>query len=141
MNKKLGIILAVVVGIIAVALIIYALSRPATTSTTAGNANSTATAPTEQKNGKTATIVYTNDGFDPTSLTVSKGTTIKVVNNSSRDLQYSSGQHPTHHEDPEINMSVLHAGESGTFVVETVGTHTFHDHLDASQEGTLIVTE
>ena len=38
-------------------------------------------------------------------------------------------------------MSVLAPGESGTFTAETVGTHGFHDHIDDSKTGTLVVTE
>lgn len=87
------------------------------------------------------TITFTDDGFSPSTLTVKKGTKVTVVNKSSSPVQFSSGQHPTHREDPEINMSELAPGERGSFTVTVAGTHSFHDHLNASKTGTLVVTE
>lgn len=88
---------------------------------------------------ETATITFTDSGFSPSTLTVKSGTVVTVVNNSSQSLQFSSDDHPTHREDPEINMDVLASGEKGTFTATTTGTHSFHDHLDDSKVGTLIV--
>jgi plastocyanin len=88
-----------------------------------------------------ATIVFTNDGFSPSTLTVKSGTVVTVKNESSNRVQFSSDDHPTHREDPEINMKTLAPGESGTFTATKVGTQGFHDHIDDSQVGTLIVTD
>ncbi|MDB5177846.1 MAG: hypothetical protein JWO61_229, partial [Candidatus Saccharibacteria bacterium] len=42
-------------------------------------------------------------------------------------------------EDPEINMSELAPGESGTFTPTTKGSHDFHDHLHDQYTGILVV--
>lgn len=109
-------------------------------SDTTDSADSTATESTDGT-AETATITFTDNGFTPTTLTVKKGTVVTVVNTSSHSVQFSSDDHPTHREDPEINMETLAPGKSGTFTATTVGTHGFHDHIDDSKVGTLIVTD
>lgn len=86
-----------------------------------------------------ATIVYTDDGFVPSSVTVKSGDKISVQNKSSRSLQFSSAPHPSHTENRELNQNTLPAGGSQTFTVTTKGRFGFHDHLNPSNTGTLVV--
>jgi plastocyanin len=88
-----------------------------------------------------AIITATNDGFTPNTVTIKKGQTIKIVNNSSSAIEFSSADHPTHLLDPELNMSELQPGESGTVTPKNVGSHGYHDHLHAEHTGTIVVTE
>lgn len=85
------------------------------------------------------TIVFTDDGFSQKEYRVPEGTAVRVDNRSSMDLQFSSDDHPTHKNDPELNMALLGAGESGTFNPPGKGTYGFHDHINDQFEGTLIV--
>lgn len=100
-----------------------------------------ATDSSAEANGETAGIVYTDSGFEPKTLTVSKGTVVTVKNDSSKRVQFSSGDHPTHHNNPEMNLRELKPGESAAFTALTVGEHSFHDHIDATMTGVLTVTE
>lgn len=148
-SKLITGILLVIVGI---GLLVWALTgrkaeAPASSNTESSQntksedstkANSESDTDTESAN---ATITFTNDGFTPNKLTVKTGTVVTVKNQSSNRVQFSSDDHPTHREDPEINMKTLAPGESGTFTAKTVGTHGFHDHIDDSKTGTLVVTE
>ena len=93
------------------------------------------------QNAQKVTISFTDEGFSPSSLTVKKGTVITVVNQSSKSVQFSSDDHPTHTHNDEMNMKTLAPGTSGTFTANTVGTHGFHDHIDDSKVGTLTVTQ
>lgn len=88
---------------------------------------------------KTVTITYTNDGFAPATYTIAAGGIVTVVNNSSRDLEFSSDNHPTHRAEPELNMSTLQPGQSGTFTVTKTGTWGFHNHLNAQDTGRITV--
>lgn len=92
-------------------------------------------------NDTSATITFTDQGFTPREITVKKGTKITVVNSSNTDVQFSSDEHPTHRDNPEMNLKTLAPGESASYTAETVGTHPFHDHIDESKTGTVIVTE
>lgn len=149
MNRNILIGGIAVVGIILLATWAYIMSQPATnTSTPTSNQTSTTEAPAAQAPStdtkeatSVATITYTNEGFSPSTTTVKKGATITVTNQSSADLMFSSADHPTHLLQPELNMGTLKPGESGTITVTKVGTWGYHDHLKASEQGTIIVTE
>ncbi len=149
-SKAILIVIAVIVvlAVAGVAVMIFANQSQAPTTTqneeTGSNSETDANNTGADANTNTvesATITFTNNGFSPATLTVKKGTKVTVVNNSSDEVQFSSDDHPTHREDPEINMETLAPGESGSFTVTTVGTHGFHDHIDDSKTGTLVVTE
>ncbi len=85
------------------------------------------------------TINYTNAGFPSETFMVKAGGTVTVKNNSDHDLEFSSGSHPTHTDEPELNMDVLRPGESGSFKVTKVGTWSFHNHLKEHDAGSLMV--
>lgn len=97
-------------------------------------------APTSGQN-ESITIRFTDQGFEPQTISVKRGTTIVVKNDSSRDVQFSSDDHPTHLENREMNLATLEPGESDSFFANTAGSWGFHDHLDESNTGKLEVTE
>lgn len=145
-----GIVIVLAIGGIAV----YALtsqmkqSSPETTSDntskTDSNKTDTATkgdAPTSSEQTAGVTIVFTDQGFEKSSYTVKKGQSVKVENMSTTQLQFSSDDHPTHTEDPELNLAVLQPGQSASFTPTTVGGHDFHDHLQSQYAGTLTVVD
>jgi len=85
------------------------------------------------------TISFTDDGFSQATYTFPAGSAIRVDNQSSMDLQFSSDDHPTHKEHPELNMKVLGPGEAGTFTPPGKGTYRFHDHINDEFTGTLVI--
>lgn len=143
-------IIGISVAILVLAgIAIYALSTqqdeaPATeqtdtTQTTTPTTDTDTDATSEQTMNET--ITFTDAGFNPGTLTVKKGTVVTVKNDSDTDVQFSSDDHPTHMMHTELNLAVLSPGDSDTFTVTKVGTWGFHDHIDESKTGTLIVTE
>ncbi len=86
-----------------------------------------------------ATIIYTNDGFDPKSVTVPSGSTVAIINQSDNDLEFSSDEHPTHTDQPELNTNRLQPGERTTIRLTQVGDWGFHDHLNSSHTGNIRV--
>lgn len=149
-KSSLGIVIAVIAAVLLTVGVIIAVAlnqqttAPATTQQTETPQNETS----QPENASdsplfegTATITFTNNGFSPSTLTVKKGTKVTVVNNSSNPVQFSSDNHPTHRANPEMNMMELSPGNNATFTANTLGTHGFHDHIDDSKTGTLIVTE
>lgn len=87
------------------------------------------------------TVTYTDNGFEPQDITVKKGTTVMITNNSSKDVQFSSDDHPVHRDNPEMNLKTLSPGESTSYAPSEAGTWGFHDHLDDSKTGSVTVTE
>ena len=97
-------------------------------------------------------IAYTNDGFLPRSLAVPAGSFVSFTNDSSRGVWIASDPHPVHTGYPGTDIKncgsgtalfdtcrVLNPGESWTFVFAAAGAWGFHNHLQATETGTIIV--
>ncbi len=138
--KKSQIALMVGVTIVAIACVvvtIIALQKPTTTERQPRQTTQNDTSSHEASD--TVTITYTDSGFSPDSYMVKAGGTVTVINKSSRDLEFSSDNHPTHTDETELNMDTLSPGKSGTFTVTKVGTWGFHNHLTPQDIGSLMV--
>lgn len=139
MNKT-GKILLAVGAVIAVAVVaVLLLGKPAATPTNntsesqrEGGTNSS-TAPPE------VTITYDGTIFTLSSTTMKSGGVVKVANKSSKDLEFNSDPHPVHTDNSELNTGRIPAGKSASFNLTTKGKWGFHNHLNASQKGELIV--
>lgn len=143
--KKLGPIVAVVIIIIVVVGALALTHKDHSSSTTSTNGSSSAPNATDTNKGSSAdqntgaTITYSDSGFSPSTLTVKAGTKVTIKNTSSGDMQFDSDPHPVHTDDPELNVGVVGPGESMAFTPTVTGTHGYHNHLDPSKTGTLIV--
>lgn len=127
-NRMSWIVAGITVAVIAVGVVAFTGQKPSDiTMTNHGQAS--------QK----ITITYTDSGFYPSTYMVKSDGTVTVVNKSSHDLLFASGPHPAHNAEPELNMNILHAGQSGSFTVTKVGTWGFHNHLNDQDTGTLMV--
>jgi plastocyanin len=108
-----------------------------TQSSTSSQSQSSSTTVTTGQNSA-ATITYSDSGFSPGNVTVKVASTVTIKNTSSGPLQFDSDPHPAHTDDPELNVGIVEPGQSMTFTVNVKGTHGYHNHLDASQKGTII---
>ena len=88
---------------------------------------------------RSATITFDGDSFEPETSTVAAGGIVKVVNQSSTELDFESNPHPSHTGNQEINLGDVAPGVSRSFTVHTKGTWGFHNHVSSSQRGTIIV--
>jgi plastocyanin len=85
-------------------------------------------------------VTYTNSGFSPRTITINRGQTVRFVNNSSRNMWVASDPHPTHTIYPEFDSKRgVVSGSHYEFTFNRVGTWNYHDHLNASMTGTVIV--
>ena len=80
----------------------------------------------------------------PSTLTVTAGSRVLIINNHSKPHQIASDPHPEHTDCPEINqVGLLSAGqrrETGNLVtVRTCGLHDHDDPDNASLHGRIIV--
>lgn len=95
-------------------------------------------------------VVYTDEGFDPDTITVNSGETVRWINNSSRNMRVASAVHPTHTLYPaksgddclgssfDACVGVAQGG-SWEFTFDEIGSWKYHDHLNASKTGTVEV--
>lgn len=85
-------------------------------------------------------VNYTDNGFSPASITVPKGATVMFNNNSSNPFWVASNPHPTHTDYPEFDAKKdISVGSSYDFTFTKTGTWGYHNHLNPSEGGTVIV--
>ena len=83
-------------------------------------------------------IRFTSSGFLPVTLTVAAGATVTIHNDSDRTLEFASDPHPTHTENPFLNLGTFAPGQTKTVKIPEAGTFTYHNHLDPSLTGTIV---
>ncbi|KND49153.1 MAG: hypothetical protein AB203_02025 [Parcubacteria bacterium C7867-008] len=106
--------------------------------------------------GQATTITYTDAGFSPKTVSVKLGDTVTFVNNSSHDMWVASDAHPTH-TDYDGTNTMQHCSKgantngtfdecnpapSGTkysFTFKKAGTFEYHNHVRASDSGSVTV--
>ncbi len=137
---------SVIIGVIAIIvilgggyLLVHKKSTPTTSNNTSNSTSTNTTPSTSTDKTAAATITYSNNGFSPGSTTVKAGDAVAIKNTSSNELQLNSNPHPVHTDDSDLNVGSIAAGQSKTFVVNKVGTFGFHNHLNASDTGTITI--
>jgi plastocyanin len=99
-------------------------------------------------------IKITTDGFEPKEVEISKGTKVTWVNEQSNPSWPASEVHPTHEVYPGSSIKKcgtpeqdkifdacrgLNQGESWSFIFNEVGEWYYHDHLNPSLKGKIVV--
>ena len=103
------------------------------------SANSSPNLNAIQEKDAAATITYTGKGFEPNLNTVPVNSYVRVRNRSVRLLQFMSDPYGQHTDEPEFNLGNLKPGDDVRFYVSQKGTWGYHNALDASETGQLIV--
>lgn len=135
-----------IIGIIIVAVLAvggyFAFHKSGPSYSSTSN-NSTSNAPSSNATNPTkpaaATITYTNSGFSPATITVKSGDTVAIKNDSSSEMALDSNPHPVHTDDTDLNVGTVAPGQTMTFTVIKKGTFGFHNHLNPSDQGTIVV--
>src|SRR3972149_6478887 len=143
MNSKLlvaGIVLVLVVG--AGAFFFLNMNKSQTGVT--NNASPTESTSSEEKTTKETQIEeveisLTNQGFSPASITIDKETKVVWTNNSGVMANVSSAPLPIHTNSPPLNLGNFGDGDTRELIFSDSGTYGYHNHLNATQRGTIIV--
>ncbi len=97
-----------------------------------------------EKGGEAARVVVTltEGGFAPNPVTVKAGTTVTFVNESGGAMWVASAPHPTHSILAGFDQ-LASVGKSGTYeyAFTKIGTWKYHNHVNASVTGSVVVTE
>ena len=141
MSKKTLWILIAAIVVIGGAIGVYAFTQQ-----NAGAPSSSSNKSSGDSSGKdssdkpvAATITYSDDGFSPSKVTVKSGDTIAIKNASAHDMQFDSDPHPVHTTNPELNLDTVSPGKTMIFTAHTKGTFGYHNHLNPSDTGTIVV--
>ncbi|MBI2635587.1 MAG: hypothetical protein HYW79_03555 [Parcubacteria group bacterium] len=89
---------------------------------------------------KTWTVEHANNRFTPRELKIKKGDTVTWVNKSGILTWPASAMHPTHQVYPGFDaLKGLGKEESYSFKFDRVGSWKYHDHLNPSSTGVVVV--
>lgn len=140
MNK--AVIVIILVAILAGGVFFYIKKRSTPAPQVQIPKIETTTAPTTAQENPVATqnlVTLTTDGYSPQTLTIKVGTTVTWLNNSGDVATVSSDPHPTHTDFPALNLGKFSNGQKLTLTFDKAGTYKYHNHLNPSQKGTIIV--
>jgi plastocyanin len=85
-------------------------------------------------------VKITDNGFEPSTLTINAGDTVKFENKSSDDAWPASNVHPTHQLYPGFDAKKpLLPGDSYEFTFTKTGSWGYHNHLEPDVQGTIVV--
>lgn len=133
--KKVNIILLAVIGvIIVIAAVVLLFGYKSPNSSTSPSSSSS-----QSSTQASATITYSDSGFSPDATTVKAGSTVAIKNASSSVLQFDSDPHPVHTDDTDLNVGTVEVGQTKTFTVTKTGSFGFHNHLDPSKTGKIVI--
>lgn len=132
-----------IIGIIALILIIGGF---ATLKSQANSPSISSIIPTEnntQVNPSESVVVeYTQQGFAPKTITVKVGTTVTWINKDSDPMWVASNPHPIHTDLPGFDaLKQIPTGETYSYTFTKVGNWGYHNHLNLSNTGTVVVEQ
>ena len=145
MNKVVGIIIAVVVVLVGG----YFLLKDSIQLPALGLPEES-----PEMTGETV-VTYMDAGYAPSPLTIAVGETVTFRNESSEAMWTASAMHPTHtvysgtaleEHCPDIAGDAFDActgiqpGDEWSFTFMKEGTWNYHNHLNASHFGSIVVT-
>lgn len=96
----------------------------------------------EAEQATTRVIQMTDQGLQPSQLTVEPGTTVFFVNTGKFTHWPASNNHPSHELYPELDArETVAPGATWSFTFEKIGEWKIHDHLNPQFEATIAVVE
>lgn len=88
---------------------------------------------------KVEDVEVTAAGYVPQNITVKAGTKVVWTNKSGSVVTVDSAQHPTHLVYPPLNLGQFEDGATVSLVFDKPGKYFYHNHLKATQFGSVTV--
>ncbi|HWY79848.1 MAG TPA: cupredoxin domain-containing protein, partial [Candidatus Sulfotelmatobacter sp.] len=87
-------------------------------------------------------VSYTANGFNPNSITIKVGETVRWTNKNSDNMWVASNPHPSHTDYPGFDeLKSVPTNGTYSFTFTKVGHWGYHNHLNPSQQGVVVVTQ
>ena len=100
------------------------------------------TATTSSPAAQATVIMYSGSAFSPSTITVKLDTTVTFKNQGTGSMWVASAMHPTHQLYPEFDQNTSSGpGSEYSFTFTKKGSWGFHDHLNPSAWGRIVVEE
>lgn len=134
-NKRLYLVVAIVavVFLLIVGFILY--NRVFKADNAAPQNTSNVPLPTE------VTVELTENGFEPSEVTVKKGSAVRWVNTTGEDGTVNSADHPNHQKYRPLNLGVFAPDQTLVLIFNDVGEYEYHNHFSPENTGKVIVEE
>lgn len=84
-------------------------------------------------------VTFDDNGYTPSTFNIAAGDTVTWTNKGSKSGTVNSDPHPDHTDYPPLNLGTIQVGSTVSLKFDTVGTYKYHNHLDSSQYGAIIV--
>lgn len=85
-------------------------------------------------------VKITGSGFSPKIITIQANQTVTWINDDSAAHQVNSAVHPTHLVYPPLNtVDLVNPTDQKSLSFPTPGTYNYHDHLNPSSTGQVVV--
>ena len=133
-NKGLLALIIIIIIIIAAGVYIYSIQSSRTNVQTGVNNSSNQSIGNNSSNMTSAvtTITIQNMTFNPDKITVRSGTNIQWINNDNTQHQIMS-------DTGSFQSNILNPGDSYNFFFAKTGIYGYHDALNPTVTGTIIV--
>jgi plastocyanin len=87
-------------------------------------------------------VRYTNQGFEPSVISIRAGDIVRFKNESGIGMWVASNPHPTHTDYAELDAhGATASGATFSFTFSRIGTWGYHNHLKQSSQAVVIVNE
>ncbi len=86
-----------------------------------------------------AIVSYENNVFNPASVKIKIGDSVKFVNDDTAAIRVSSAPHPIHASYPKLESGTLEPGDSYTFTATEKVTIKYHNHFNPGAKGEIVV--
>lgn len=84
-------------------------------------------------------VTLTEDGFSPEDLTIKANTQVVWTNKNGNVATVDSAPHPSHTDYTPLNLGNFADGGTLSLIFDKPGTYKYHNHLNPSQFGTIVV--
>lgn len=85
-------------------------------------------------------VVYDGKAYSPNQISIQEGATVIFVNESSSPMWPASDPHPLHTDYSDFDpMGPVAAGDSYEYTFREAGEYGFHDHINPSASGVIVV--
>lgn len=150
------IIIIIVIVILGYFMFRGGVESPTTTPDTGTTTDEVPTGTPDEPEEESVTVTYTDEGFSPNPVTIKVGDTVTFVNKSGGAMWVASAMHPSHmvysgtalaeHCDDEADVSFDQCESGGldstySFTFSKAGTWGYHNHVDSTDFGSVVVEE